>query len=353
MLASLGVILLTSGVGGTRSSFVDQESSSSNTFQAWASTEWAQTTKEDFEAGVLSQVDTSSIPGDVKLAVQVGNLTFSAGKKTRSAVIDTANGYAYFGTDDDPGKVVKIRLSDFTEVGDLTFTTGKKTRSAVIDTANGYAYFGTDDDPGKVVKIRLSDFTEVGNLTFSAGGKTRSAVIDTANGYAYFGTDDSPGKVVKIRLSDFTEVGELTFSAGGKTRSAVIDTTNGYAYFGTDDDPGKVVKIKLEVQYYSSGSIASQVLDTGVTGARLDALFWDETLQSGTDITFEVRASDNLFAKDAEPDPPSVPDWISVGGTPPVTSGLPSGRYMQWRATLTTSDTSKTPTLHEVRVYHY
>ena len=308
MLASLGVILLTSGVGGTRSSFVDQESSSSNTFQAWASTEWAQTTKEDFEAGVLSQVDTSSIPGDVKLAVQVGNLTFSAGKKTRSAVIDTAN---------------------------------------------GYAYFGTDDDPGKVVKIRLSDFTEVGNLTFSAGGKTRSAVIDTANGYAYFGTDDSPGKVVKIRLSDFTEVGELTFSAGGKTRSAVIDTTNGYAYFGTDDDPGKVVKIKLEVQYYSSGSIASQVLDTGVTGARLDALFWDETLQSGTDITFEVRASDNLFAKDAEPDPPSVPDWISVGGTPPVTSGLPSGRYMQWRATLTTSDTSKTPTLHEVRVYHY
>ena len=102
------------------------------------------------------------------------------------------------------------------------------------------------------------------------------------------------------------------------------------------------------ITYISSGTIASQVLDTGVTGARWDALFWDETLQSNTDITFEARASDTSFAKgDASP------SWTSVGGTSPVTLGLPSGRYMQWRATLTTSDTSKTPILHEVRVYHY
>ena len=98
----------------------------------------------------------------------------------------------------------------------------------------------------------------------------------------------------------------------------------------------------------SSGTIASQVHDTGVAGARWDALFWDETLQSNTDITFEVRASDTSFAKDA-----ATPSWTPVGGASPVTSGLPSGRYMQWRATLSTSDISKTPTLHEVRVYHY
>jgi len=93
--------------------------------------------------------------------------------------------------------------------------------------------------------------------------------------------------------------------------------------------------------YASSGTIAPQVRDTTVSGARWDGIFWDETLQSNTDITFEVRAADTL-----------------VGGFPdaswtPVTSGLPSGQYMQWQATLTTSDISKTPTLHEVRVYHY
>ncbi len=102
--------------------------------------------------------------------------------------------------------------------------------------------------------------------------------------------------------------------------------------------------------YITPGTIASQVWDTGISGARWDGLFWDEILSSGTDITFEVRASDTLFAKDT---PDATLPWTSVGGIPPVTSGLPSGRYMQWRATLITSDTSQTPILQEVRVYHY
>jgi hypothetical protein len=103
-----------------------------------------------------------------------------------------------------------------------------------------------------------------------------------------------------------------------------------------------------EGMYVASNTIASQVLDTGVVGARWDALSWDRTLQSGTGITFEVRASDTSFAKDA-----ATPSWTSVGGISPVASGLPSGRYKQWRATLTTSDTFKTPTLQEGRVYYY
>ena len=97
-----------------------------------------------------------------------------------------------------------------------------------------------------------------------------------------------------------------------------------------------------------TGTLASQVLDTGVEGAQWDALFWDEILQASTDISFEVRASDNQFLKDA-----AVPSWTSVGETSPVTSGFPAGRYMQWLAILTTSDVSNTPTLEEVRVYHY
>ena len=105
------------------------------------------------------------------------------------------------------------------------------------------------------------------------------------------------------------------------------------------------------LRWVKAGIIASKVRDTGVAGARWDALFWDETVEADTtDITFEVRASGALFAEDT---PPETLPWISVAGNSPVTSGLPSGRYMQWRATLTTSDTLKTPTLHEVRVHHY
>jgi outer membrane protein assembly factor BamB len=100
--------------------------------------------------------------------------------------------------------------------------------------------------------------------------------------------------------------------------------------------------------YVNTAAIASQVRDTGTVGAGWDGLFWDETLPLNTDITFEVRASDTLFAAGDV-----TPTWVSVGGTSPVTSGLPSGRYMQWRATLTTSDIMVTPLLNEVRVYYY
>ena len=37
--------------------------------------------------------------------------------------------------------------------------------AAVIDAANGFAYFGTQTSPGVIIKVRLSDFTRVGTLT--------------------------------------------------------------------------------------------------------------------------------------------------------------------------------------------
>jgi len=99
--------------------------------------------------------------------------------------------------------------------------------------------------------------------------------------------------------------------------------------------------------YIPLGTIASPVFDTGNTGARWDSLFWDSTLVTGTNVTFEVRASNTLFNKS---DP--SPAWQQSGWPSPVNSGLPSGRYFQWRASLSTSDTAKTPILTEVRVWY-
>jgi len=96
--------------------------------------------------------------------------------------------------------------------------------------------------------------------------------------------------------------------------------------------------------YYATGTIASDVKEMGIgeSGYRLG---WQETLPANTDITFEIRASDTLFAKDDD----TIP-WISVGNSSPVLSGFPEGRYIQWRATLSTSDSAYTPVLRDVRV---
>jgi hypothetical protein len=161
-----------------------------------------------------------------------------------SAVIDTVNGFAYFGTSE--GIIVKVRLSDFTRAGTLALNVGDNTGlvSAVIDVANGYAYFGTWES--KIVKIRLSDFTLAGTLTLQSGEKfLYSAIIDIASRFAYFGTDT--GVIVRVRLSDFTRVGALVLTNPLITNlaSAVIDIDNGFAYFGGGGNPGRIVKVSL------------------------------------------------------------------------------------------------------------
>lgn len=98
----------------------------------------------------------------------------------------------------------------------------------------------------------------------------------------------------------------------------------------------------------TSGCVASRVVDTGIAAARWDALFWNDTLPEGTNLTFDVRASDALFGKDE-----LNPTWSLVGPVSPLVSDLPPGRYKQWKATLSTSNTSKTPVLDEVRLYYH
>jgi hypothetical protein len=101
--------------------------------------------------------------------------------------------------------------------------------------------------------------------------------------------------------------------------------------------------IFARAEYLSSGTLESQVFDTGIEGATWNAFFWDRTTEDGvTGIEMAVRASGTPFHQgDASP------TW-----TDPA-DGLPTGRYMQWRATLTTTDPSATPVLHAVRVYYY
>jgi len=183
---------------------------------------------------------------------KAGTLVLNPGEGNLcSAVIDTANGFAYFGAGTNeqgpaPGIIVKVRLSDFTRVAALTLNPDESGPcTGAIDVANGFAYFGTQTFPGTVVKIRLSDFTRVGAVTLNPGEDfLTSAVIDISSGFVYFGTADFPGVIVKVRTSDLTEVASLTLNAGeDEAVSAVIDPSSGFAYFGTLE--GIVTKISL------------------------------------------------------------------------------------------------------------
>jgi hypothetical protein len=288
LLTSLGVILLASSIGVTMASFVDLESSTGNSFQAWASNTWVQTTEDDFNAGVLNQVNTSSSAGDVLLSLIPLPTLITSDNSEVSASGDT--------------EWHLVKTLTFTSVGASYDELRIDSNLKAINPATASS------------SIRVDDVEKFSHSTTSTSYESYSDVFD---------------------FSSYPD-GEHTVKLYLKTSNK-----NKPAY-------NSIFELYQTKSYASLGTIASQVFDTGVAGASWDALFWDETLPSNTDVTFEVRASDTLFAKGD-----ATPSWTPAGGTSPVTSGLPSGRYMQWRATLTTSDTSKTPVLHEVRVYYY
>ncbi|MDD5287808.1 MAG: hypothetical protein PHY28_01680, partial [Dehalococcoidales bacterium] len=108
-----------------------------------------------------------------------------------------------------------------------------------------------------------------------------------------------------------------------------------------------VFEVYRTYTYAASGTIVSAVWDTQVAGSRWDALFWYESLPSGTDITFEVRAAEDTSTLQGK-------SWTAIGGTSPVLSIPDSGRYQQWRATLAAdSARANTPVLQEVSTYYY
>jgi len=223
---------------------------------------------------------------------RVGALTFNSGENSlASSVIDSAAGFAYFGTDTSPGVIVKVRLSNFTRVGSLVLNTGEDhLQSAVIDPAGGFAYFGTRTYPGIVVKIRLSDFSRVGSLILMpVESYLRSSVIDPAAGFVYFGTDTSPGIVAKVRLSDFTEAGFLTLNSGEDyLSSSVIDSTAGFAYFGTNTSDGFLVKLRLS----DFARVGSATLNRLLQSAAIDGAGSYGYFGSDFGTVLKVRLSD-------------------------------------------------------------
>ena len=171
----------------------------------------------------------------------------------RSAVIDPAGDYAYFGTSTSPGRVVKVDLNGFKREAAITLNSGENyLTSAVMDPGGRFAYFGTRGPsiPPRVIKIDLDTFQRVGAITLdNVVGNLSSAVIDPAGDYAYFATDADPSQVVKVDLSTFQQAGVITFEPGERSvRSAVMGPAGDHAYFGARGEgqsPGRLVKVDL------------------------------------------------------------------------------------------------------------
>ncbi len=440
VVSILCLCLLASGVGEVASNFTDTETSVGDTFQAWTSRLWQQTTQADFESGVSIQADTWSSPGDVGLAWYDGVFALQGGSTSfwkygdpwasmagAPGTVGAGGALAYDGSRyiyafQGGGQVAfwrhDTKNSTWTATANAPAAVGSG--GALVCDGSGYVYalrgggstsFWRYDPKNK--KVPWSAMASVpaavgagGALAYDGsryiyalqGNNTAAfwrydttlgiwASMNSAPGavnaggalawdgsghvYAFQGGTSTAFWMYDVAGNTWTPMADAPAAVGAGGALASNGSGQIYAFGGSGsnafwmyDTPGNTWAVLTAAPggvnaggalavvpgtgYANWARISSDVLDTGIAGDRWDALIWDETVPARTDIVFEVRASDTLFAADDE-----ALAWIPVGGASPVSSGLPAGQYKQWRATLTTSNTGKTPLLHEVRLYYF
>ncbi|MEZ4647699.1 MAG: DUF6605 domain-containing protein [Candidatus Eisenbacteria bacterium] len=131
---------------------------------------------------------------------------------------------------------------------------------------------------------------------------------------------------------DGTPVASIPFTVGTSLRPVMSDLTVGV-------DSLTVDWIRL-TPYATSGTFTTRVVDAGGTAA-WGTFAWGADTPSGTSILMSVRTGDT-----------AVPDGSWTSFVPIGNGGLvgQSGRYVQYRAALSTSDPATTPVLHEVTI---
>jgi fibronectin type III domain protein len=233
---------------------------------------------------------------------RVGALTLNSGENQLSAAtIDSAGGFAYFGTGNIvDGLIIKIRLSDFTRVGALNVTSFGENhfRTAVIDPAHGFAYFGTV--VGDLIRVRLSDFSRVDALSC---GSVPSVAIDPAGGFLYC---VSGTMLVKIRLSDFTQTTTAALNSGDKyTTSLSIDPLAGFGYVGTccNSTTAEVIKFQLS-NLARTSALTLNSGENDVNGAAIDPSGGFAYFVTSANTIVKIRLSD--FTRNATLSPANI-----------------------------------------------
>ncbi|MEW5761302.1 MAG: hypothetical protein AB1779_11120, partial [Candidatus Thermoplasmatota archaeon] len=107
-------------------------------------------------------------------------------------------------------------------------------------------------------------------------------------------------------------------------------------------------------QYFSSGTIISKVFDSNSDNTRWKKIYWNASITNETNIKFQLRSDSEKYQIYYEdfvgPDGTSESYYISSGES--IWKEHSLEKLIQWKAYLSTTNTSKTPVLYDVTLTH-
>ncbi len=172
-----------------------------------------------------------------------------------------------------------------------------------------------------------------GGTTLKARTNNGSSYIDTDLGSAYMGSPH------RYRI-DWTSTGVNYYVDGVQVASHAIAITANMRPVASDLAGGPTLSVDwVHMSPYANTSVfASRVIDAGANVAWL-TLTSTTTLPTGTAVSYATRTSS---------DGVTWSSWAAVSSNGSITS--PAGRYIQYQASLSTTDVTISPVIAQVVV---
>jgi hypothetical protein len=297
---------------------------------------WTQTSQADFESGTLFQVDTTSSPGDVKLAVDPSSEQLDQNNPHHSGkwhIIKDEDWCAQSFIAGLSGNLTKVALylKKHSNPGQLTIE--------IRDTV------GTNYEPGDTVYASIT----TGDVVSGCGSEYQftfpsPAVVTSGTHYAIVLHEPSgvggKGKYywAEFQYYDIYPSGKVWLSDESGDEWSVGGCGIHDFYFRTYVSGG----------HYSSGTLTSSTHDTGYS-ADFGNISWTVTTPTSTSIEFQIATNSNNSTWNFK-GPDGTPETYYTSSGTGIWAGHDNDRYIKYKAFLSTTDNSKTPALHDISI---
>ena len=301
------------------------------------------TTQTDFQAGTPTAVDLVTSPGDVILlgGPMVDQQNTTLGTSGVGVTTTTWGGQTF--TPSVTGKLDKVDLNMF--CSGCTGTTPNLTLS--LRATSGGLPTGADLASGTITGFSSGAavfYTATFGTppTVTAGTQYALAVRPTAN--------PSPGTYALTRSGTAT-AGSDVYAGGTRVSGATSGTVWSIPLTGgVSTDAG--FRVYIDAGFELSGNFVSSTKDSNPPAGQVptwSTLSWDASTPANTNINFQLAASNSVNG------PFNFVGPDGTAGTFFTTSGasisqFDGNRYLEYKAYLTTTDPTMTPTLNDVTV---
>jgi hypothetical protein len=302
------------------------------------------TTQADFQAGVATNCDLTSSPGEVTLlnAPAIDQQNTTLGTSGTGITTTTWGGQTF--TPSVTGQMTQVDINLF--CSGCTGTTPNLTLS--LRATSGGLPTGADLASAAITGFGNGAavfYTVIFNTpaTLTAGTQYALVIRPTAN--------PSPGTYALTRSGTATAGADVY---PGGTR--VVGSTSGTVWSipltgGVSTDAG--FKIYMDTGFATSGTFVSSLKDANPppnSNPTWSTLSWTATAPANTSLQFQVAASNNSSGpfNFVGPDGTSA-TFFTVSGAS-LSPQFDGNRYLKYKAYLATSDSTQTPTLSDVTV---